>query len=232
MTANPTAPTLNAQAREIVGKKVKALRREGLIPAVTYGHKKDSKNLVIDEREFVKLYNEVGQSTLINLKVDGANAVKVLIHGIDINPTKQSVLHVDLYQVNLKEKLQTGIPLEFIGVSPAVEDLGGTLLTIKDEVEVECLPDKLVQHIEVDISNIKTFDDSIRVSDLVAPEGIEILDDPEETIVSVSAPRTEEEMEELEAPLEGDATPEVESEHASGTDSEATEEGKEDGKKE
>lgn len=102
----------------------------------------------------------------------------------------------------MTEKIVTEIPLKFIGEAPAVVDLDGTLLVNRDNIEVECLPTDLVHEIEVDISSLKTFDDLIKVADLKIPKGLEVLNDPNEVVASVTPPRSEEELAELEAPVE------------------------------
>lgn len=190
--------SLNASTRDIVGSKVKQLRKEDKLPAVLYGHETENINLTLDLNEFIKIFNQSGTSTIVDVNIDGKNPVKVLIHEPQRHPVTDQILHVDFYKVNMKEEIRTEIPLEFIGTSSAVEDLEGNLITNKDAVEVECLPDKLVQHIEVDISALKTFDDIIKVSDLTVPEGIKILNDSEEIIVQVTPPRSDEELAEME----------------------------------
>lgn len=198
MVEKSETPKLRATTRELIGRKVKNLRKSGQVPAVVYGHKKESRNLQLDEKEFLNVYKHAGQSTLIDLKVDDQKSVKVLVHEVTRDVRYRRPQHVDFYQVNLKEKLQTSIPLEFIGESAAVVDEDGIFIAVKNEVEIECLPDNLPQHIEVDISALKTFEDSIRVSDLVLPEGVIVLAEPEEVIASVSEPISEAELAELE----------------------------------
>jgi large subunit ribosomal protein L25 len=208
MTAQTATPTLTAARRDKLGRQVKALRRVGLVPAVLYGNTKENLNLAVDQKEFTKLYIEAGSSTLVNLKVDDDKAVKVLIHEVELHPTRHTVMHADFFAVNLKEKLRTEIPLVLTGVADAVEIQGGTLITVKDMVEVECLPEDLVHEIEIDISPLKSFEDSITVSDLKVPQGIVILDEPDQTLVSVAEPRSEEEM----AALDETPTTDVETE--------------------
>ncbi|HSI20149.1 MAG TPA: 50S ribosomal protein L25 [Verrucomicrobiae bacterium] len=208
MTAQSATPTITAKRREELGRKVKGLRKEGLLPAVMYGHNKKSISLAFDQKEFTKLYHEAGTSTLIALKVDNDPAVKVLIHDIEVDPLRRTIQHADLYIVNLKEKLRTEITLTLVGTSDAVEILGGTLIAVKDFVEVECLPEDLVSEIEVDISILKTFEDTLTVADLKAPAGIVILDEPEQTVVSVTEPRSEEEMAALDEVDAGEVTTE------------------------
>ncbi len=199
--------TLKANARDIVGKKVKRLRKDGAIPAVLYGRGVPSISLALDVRTFSKLYQEAGSSTIVSLHVAEAKPVKVLIKEPQLDPTSLKPIHVDLLQVNMKEKIRTEIPLEFVGESPAVVDLEGKLVHSLDAIEIECLPDDLVQHLDVDISGLTEFDQAIHVKDVSIPAGIEVLTDPELTILVVQAPLTEAE---LEAELAVDETTEEE----------------------
>jgi len=189
---------LSAKKRDIVGKKVKALRIKGIIPANLYGSDAKPENLSIDLGEFQNIYSEAGTSSLVDLKIDDNPAIKILLHEPQMDPVKDIALHADLYKVNMKEKITTEIPLEFIGESLAVKDLEGNLITTKDAVEVECLPNDLISEIKVDISALKTFDDMIYVKNLVVPSTVKILDDPEEMVSQVTPPRSEEELEAME----------------------------------
>ena len=195
---------LSAKKREIVGKKVKNIRKQGLIPAVLYGSKSEPENLSLEKNIFEKVYKKAGTSSLVDLIIDQNSAVKVLIHEPQMDPVEDTPLHVDFYKVNMKEKITTEIPLEFIGESPAVKDLEGNLITNKDEVEVESLPGDLISEIKVDISALKTFDDLIYVKNLDIPATIEILDDPEEIVAQVTPPRSEEELEKMETEAAAD----------------------------
>ncbi len=187
--------SLEVTPRTILGRKVKQLRQKGLIPGVVYGNHTEVKHVSISGKVFHKLYHEAGTSTLVNLKIDDEKPIKVLIKEPQIHPTSSEPLAVDFYQVNMKEKIRTEVPLEFVGESPAVVDQEGKLVTSLDAVEIECLPDDLVQHFQIDVSVLANFDDAIHVSDIKAPEGIEILTDAELTIVVVQAPLTEEQLE-------------------------------------
>ena len=198
-----------ATSRTQTGKQVKKLRQAGQLPAVVYGHNKESRSIVMSARDFMTTFKEAGSSSLIDLKIDGGKVEKVLVHDVQVFAPTNTATHVDFYLVNMLEKLQTEITLEFVGTSNAVDADGGTLITSKDVVNVECLPQDLVPSIEVDISAIVTFEADIRVKNIVAPAGIEILDDPEEMIAAVVAPRSEEELAELDEVPE--ATLEVES---------------------
>ncbi len=192
------SPILHASTREVMGKKVKLLRAEGSIPAVVYGHGTTNQNITIREGEFQHIFNQGGTSTLVDLIIDNNQPVKVLMHEPQLHATKTSPLHADFYVVKMTEKLQTEIPVHFIGESEAVTVLDGTLNTPLDTLNVECFPDKLVPAIEVDLSVLKTLEDIIRIGDIKLPEGIEVLDDPEEVIATITPPRSEEELAALE----------------------------------
>ncbi len=196
---------LTAEVREKLGRKARQVRNDNKIPAVLYGRGFENLNLSFGRQEFEKIYKEAGSSTIVTLKIDGQEPVKTLILEPQYDPITDQILHVDLYKVNMKEEIHTEIPLTFVGESPAVRDLEGNLITSKDAIEVKCLPDKLVSEIEVDISVLKTFEDSIKVSDLTIPEGIEVITDADETIAMVSEPRSEAELEEMETESTGDA---------------------------
>jgi len=189
---------LEADLREILGSKVKQLRSQGKIPANLYGRGFENLNLSLNKSVFEKILKDAGSSTIVDLVVKDKETYKILIHEPQRDPVTGQIIHADLYKVDMKQELQTEIPLDFVGESPAVEDLEGNLITAKDALEVKCLPDKLVSQIEVDISVLKTFDDAIKVEDIKVPEGIEVLNDLEEIVAQVTPPRSEEELEEME----------------------------------
>jgi len=204
-------------------QKAKHLRNDKKIPAVIYGNDYESRSITVDALTFDKVFEEAGESALINLKIDDEPKLKVLVHDIQTDTVTGGIIHVDFYKVNMKEKIKTAVPIVEIGESSAVIDLEGALITNKDEVEVECLPADLIPEIEVDISVLKTLEDVIKVSDLKVPAGIEILDDPEEVIFLIQPPRSEEELAELEEKPEED----VESVEVEGEKPEEGEEGAE-----
>lgn len=185
---------LEATKREITGKKAKKFLKEGKILGVVYGHKVDNRNILLNFIAFKKAYDKAGESTLIDLKIDGEEPVKAIIKDTQMDLGGEKFIHVDFHQVNMKEKLTTDIALKFVGESRAVKELGGMLLKNIDFVPVECLPKDLVHEIEVDISGLDDFDKSIHVKDLKMPAGVIALTDLEETVVFVEAPRAEEEI--------------------------------------
>ncbi|HLC89815.1 MAG TPA: 50S ribosomal protein L25 [Patescibacteria group bacterium] len=196
-----TNPQLNlkADSRQQIGKAVKTLRTQGKIPAVLYGHEIKPINLILNYSEFEKIFRQAGESTLVDLLIDQKNPVKVLIQDFQTDPVSSRFIHVDFHQVRMDEKLHAKISLKFIGESPAVKENGGILVTNFNFLEVECLPNDLVHEIEVDLSVLKNFSDSVSVSKIKVPAGIQILTKPEEVAVLVQEPRSEAELAELEA---------------------------------
>ena len=210
---------LKATARELLGKKVKILRQQGQIPAVVYGKKFEPISILLDRKEFLTVAKTAGEATIINLEIGGKETVNTLMRKIQRHPVSDEIIHVDLYKIDMSQEIETEIPLEFEGVSPAVEDLEGNLITNKDSIHVKCKPDKLVSQIVVKLENLKTFDDLIHVKDLAIPEGIEVLDETEDVIAQVTPPRSEEELEAMEE--ESKAAAETEKEHIEGMEKEA-----------
>jgi large subunit ribosomal protein L25 len=171
-----------------------ALRREQQILGVIYGHGVPTRHILFRYPDFEKIYRQTGESTLIGLRVDGAEPVSVLIHDIQTEATSNLVAHVDFHQVRMDEKIHATIKLIFTGESPAVKEQGGMLLTNTHEIEVECLPTALVDSLTVDISGLKTFDDTITVGSIVVPEGMRLISNVEDVIALVQEPRSEAEM--------------------------------------
>ena len=183
---------IGAKKRTVLGKAVGSLREAGFVPAELYGSKVDNVHLELNEVEFGKIYKEAGENTIVNVKFD--NELRpALIHEVQLDPVTQKVLAVDLYQVNLSEKIVTNVPLEFVGESNAIKELGGTLIRALDEVEVEALPMHIPHSIQVDISVLDDFTKSITVADLKIEGDFEIKTDPAAGVASISGPRGEEE---------------------------------------
>lgn len=196
---------LSAKKRTKLGKKVKSLRESGLIPAVLYGKTNDPINLEVDVKEFIKIFDKAGTSSLVDIKIDDEKAIKTLIQDVQFDPIKSIPIHADFYRIKMDEKITTEIPIKLVGESLAVKELEGSLINNYDEIEVECLPNDLISEIEVDISTLKTFEDQIKVSDLNIPETIKVLTNPDEVVALVNPPRSEEELEAMEAESTKDA---------------------------
>ncbi len=182
-------------------KAAKHLLLEGKIPAVVYGGK-ENRVIEVETMPFKKTFAEAGESSLIDLSVDGAAPVKVLVQDLQHDPLSGGVIHVDFLEVNMAKKLTTEIPIEFIGESMAVKGLGGTLVKNHATLEVECLPGDLVHEIKIDLAPLQTFEDVIRVKDITPPPGIVFLAEPGEVIALIEAPRSEEELKALEGAVE------------------------------
>jgi len=193
--------SLSVKIRTITGRKTKKLRNAGRIPAIVYGHKKNNILLDLDSKEFEEVYKKTGESSLIELKLEGEKdlpAVKqekklVLVHDIQKDPVSDNIAHIDFFQAALDEETEVSIPLIFEGESLAVKDLGGTLVKKISEVEVRALPQNLPHEIKVSIESLKTFEDHILIKDLVLPKDVKIIAKPEEIVVSVLQPSNVEE---------------------------------------
>lgn len=194
--------SLQLKERTKTGKAVNHLRKEGLIPAVVYGHGVTPKIVSVEYNPFIKVYRLAGESSLVDLTIDNKEAVKALIQDIAIDPMTDRLIHVDFRQVSMKEKLKAKIPVVFAGESRAVKELGGILVKSLAEIEVECLPQYLVHEISVDLSPIKEFGETIRVGSVSAPEGMVFLTGANEVIATVTPPRSEEELKSLEEKIE------------------------------
>jgi large subunit ribosomal protein L25 len=193
MSAAPARPKLAAARREITGKKVAYMRREGRLPAVVFGRGLTSDSVSLDTHEFESLRRQVGPNTLIDLSVEGGIAAPVLVHGVQVHRVTRKPLHVDLYVVRMTEELTVDVALVSEGISEAVENAGGTLLHVIDHVRVRALPDHLPEAIHYSIESLETFDDAIHVSDLAIPADATLLTDPSEVVAKVLPPRVEEE---------------------------------------
>jgi len=199
---------ISAQSRTALGKLNKKLRETGMIPAVLYGPafakasagKQTTMPLQVSAKEFQKVFKAAGESTLVNLVVEGAGQHKVLIHDVAKHYMKNEPIHVDFYEVDLTKKIHAKIPLEFVGIAPAVKESGGILIKTLSEIEVEALPSDLPHSFEISIETLKIFTDHIRVSDIKVSDKVKILTHAEDIIVSVQPPRTEAELADLEKP--------------------------------
>lgn len=203
-----------AQKRDVTGKKVAALRAQGIMPAVVYGHGQKPETISLDAVEFGKTYSRVGHSTILELKVDGGATKNVLIQDVQQTLHSTAPQHADFYMVKMDEVVRTSVPLHFTGESTAVFQEGGSLLTSLQEVEIECLPAKLPANIEVDISVLDDFEKTITVADLKVPADVKVMAEPEELVARVEEPRSQEEVDEdLNAEI-GEAAPAEEGEEA------------------
>jgi large subunit ribosomal protein L25 len=201
---------LKSEVRKIEGRKVKNLRKEGILPGNVYGKNIKSEAVQVVLKDFEKIYKEVGETGLLMLQV-GSSEKPVLIHNLQVNPVSDEPIHVDFLQVDLKEKVEADIPVELVGESPAEKQAIGTVVQYLNEIKVEALPTDLPEKFEVDTSVLAEVDQAIFVKDLKVDSGkVEIKTAPDEIVVKVEPPQKEEVVEapvaaEGEVPAEGAA---------------------------
>jgi len=203
---------LRVKERTVVGRQVKHIREQGWVPAVFYGPDVKVRYLQVRETDLERILRQGGISQLVTLSFDdGGRPLKALVREVQRHPTRRRILHADFYEVRLTEKLEVTVPLHPVGESPALK-AGAILIHGLDSVEVECLPATIPANIPVDLSRLQEFDDVIYVRDLTPPEGVRILNKPDEVVLSLTVPRVlaaEEEAAE-EAVFEVEEAPEVE----------------------
>jgi len=181
---------INASPRKIVRKGVKALRREGQLPAVLYGRNFDTQPIMFDYRETSRVIQLLGSSTLVVIDL-GEESHYALIREKQRDVIKGNLLHVDFQVVSLTEKVHAEVSIELIGESPAVKDLGGLIVVNNEQLEVEALPRDLPDRIVIDISTLKEIGDTIYVRDLTLEGEVSILADEDEPIVLITLPSIE-----------------------------------------
>lgn len=181
---------LEAKPRTELGKKVKILRRDGFIPSNIFGKDFDSKSITVVARDFTTAYKQAHETGIIYVKLEG-DSIPTLVTALQRDPIKHSILHVDFRKVNLKQKIETQVPVLFVGESEAVNVHNGELITQLDSILIEALPADIPANIEIDISVLKEVGSDIKVSDIPKSEGYEIKEEPERVIVSVTAHKEE-----------------------------------------
>ncbi len=197
--------TLKASVRE-AGKGLQTLRNGGFIPGSVHGHGIEPTSLSLESREFTRAFKAAGENTIIALTIDGAKPVNVLVKEAQMHPLTNRYTHADFFQVRMDEVIEATVPFEFVGDAAAVSELGGVLIKASDEIDVNALPADLPHTIQIDLSALKTFDDVIKVGDLVLPKGVTVDADVETVIALVEAPRTTAEIEALDEKVEADVT--------------------------
>lgn len=193
---------LNLAPRTAIGKATRGLRAGGQTPAVIYGRGSDTRAVAVSTRELTKAYSSAGGNQIIGLKVGDDRQQNALIHDVQTDVRTGAIVHADFYLVRMDEKIKAEIPLHFTGESTAVYQQEGTLMRPLETVEIEALPGDLPESFEVDISVLDDFDKSITVADLKMPSGVQLLTSVEELIAKVEPPRSDEELEDLDAPID------------------------------
>lgn len=185
-------------------EKAEDLRAAGQIPGVLYGPEIEPVKVSVEYNTFKKMLDEAGQSSMIDVTVDGKDAIPALIQDLQYDVVKDQITHIDFRQIKMGEEMAATISLEFVGEPPAVKMLGGTLTLGAREVNVKCLPKDLVSSIEVDLSVIADFDTTITIGDVKLPAGMTVTDEPSTTVATVAAPLTEDQLKEMEEGSGGD----------------------------
>ena len=192
---------LRAETRELLGKKVRRLRQQGLLPATVYGQGNKPQSIQIAAHDLRGVLKSVGRTQVIDLKIDNQRARPVFIRQTAVDAKRNMILHVEFYQANMRERLTSRIPIQFVGESQAVKD-GGIFLAVLDHVDVESLPDDVPTALEADVSAIEEINESLHIGDLNAPDGVTVLTPAEEIVAKVNPPVTEKAVEEVLAPPE------------------------------
>ncbi len=177
---------LKAEERDVFGKKLKLARKEGKLPAVLYGRGKKTTPLFVDLKEFKKIWKEAGETTIIKIKNEDA-----IIQDVAIDPAKNEPIHADFYVVEMDKLITAEVPLIFEGVSPAEKELGGILVKVMHEVEVEALPRNLPRDLKVDISKLAALGDQLTIKDINAPADVKILAKKDEVVALIETPKEE-----------------------------------------
>jgi len=186
--------TLKVEKRKFLGKKVKKLRKEDILPANIYGKNVKSLAVQVSLKDFLPVYKKLGETGIVEVKVEGEEKPRhALIHNVQKHPVFDKPLHVDFHQVLLTEKITASIPVELVGESPAVQQKLGVLIQPLSEVEVESLPTELPEQFTIDISGLKEVDQAITAGDLKPPSGVKILTSEKEILVKIN-PLTKEEV--------------------------------------
>jgi large subunit ribosomal protein L25 len=191
---------LEVEPRLIHGKKVKSLRRNGIIPAHLYGFGTESLAVQAPKQNIVGLMRNAGRNAIIELQIDGEpKARPVVMRSVQRDPVNGDLVHIDFFQISLTEKLRAEVPLALVGDAPAVSVQGGVLLQSLDSLSIEALPTDIPAHIEVDISVLEELDSALFVRDLTIPATLAVLSDMDQVVAKVAAPKLAAEIEKEEA---------------------------------
>jgi len=183
---------LKVTSREILGKKVRFLRRQGVIPVHLYGPGIESMALQCDTTELQRVLDEAGKTQLISLKIDNEKKPRtVVVHEVQIEPQTGESLHVDFYQVKMAEKVKVEIPVVLVGEAPALKLKENMLVQELNTLSVECLPAKIPPSVELDLNSLTESEQAVRVKDIELDREVTVLNDPELVMVKISVRRIE-----------------------------------------
>jgi large subunit ribosomal protein L25 len=185
---------LQAEQRELHGKKVRRLRKQGILPATVYGHHVEPQTIQVDAHDFRTAFRAAGNTQLLDLVIGSERPRPVFVRQTGYDAKRNTIVHIEFFQANLREKITTHIPLTVVGDSPAVRD-GGILLQVLDHVDVESLPQDVPEALEVDISGISEINGAVHVGDLPIADGVSVVTPADEVVVKVNPPVSEEAVE-------------------------------------
>jgi len=188
---------LEVATREVLGKKVRFLRRQGITPVHLFGHGIESEALQCDTTQLQRVLAQAGRTKLIDLKLDKAKKPrKIVIREIQRNPQTGELLHIDFYQVRMAEKIKVEVPIVLLGEAPALKLKENMLVQDLTSLTIESLPDEIPASVELDLSSLTEVEQLIRVKEIILSEGVTVLTDPEHTVVKISS-RPVEKIEEV-----------------------------------
>lgn len=205
-----TRVELNVSPREVLGKKVKRLRREGVIPANVYGFEQESVAIQVPRDDLIHLLRTAGRNEIVYLRLDGEDPRPTFLRLVQRNPVTDAILHVDFYQISLQKKVRMEVQVSLVGTAPAEQTHGGTLLHSLDRISVEGLPMDIPSVIEVDVSGLEEIDATIYVGELTVEGEVTVITDPEQVVAKIAPPHVEKEIEEEVEEVEGEEVPEGE----------------------
>ncbi len=197
---------LEVATREVLGKKVRFLRRQGITPVHLFGHGIESEALQCDTTQLQQVLAQAGRTKLVDLKLDKAKKPrKIVIREIQKNPQTGELLHVDFYQVRMAEKIKVEVPIVLVREAPALKLKENMLVQDLTSLTIECLPDEIPASVELDLSSLTEVEQLIRVKEIILSEGVTVLSDPEHTVVKISSRPVEKVEEVVEEEVEEEA---------------------------
>ncbi len=217
--------TLQAKTRQPGKKAVQSLRQSGMVPGIVYGQGSEAQPIAVPAKDAEEAFMTAGANRLVGLTIDDKKPVNTLFVDVQHEPLSGDLRHFDLYKVRMDEEIEAEVPIHFENDAPATYEQDGVLVKNMETVEVRALPDKLPESFTVNLETLTEINDTVHVSDLDAPEGVELLAEEDELVVKVDPPRSEEEL--VFEEIEEDAEEQVESEHGAEEEGEEETEGSE-----
>jgi large subunit ribosomal protein L25 len=201
---------LSANNREILGKKVRFLRRQGITPVHLFGRNIEPLPLQCDTAELKNILAQAGMTQIVSLKIDDTKTpTNVMVREVQTEPRTDELLHVDFYQIRMEEKIRVEVPIVTVGEAPALRFKENFLAHELNNLTIECLPDEIPSRVEVDLSDLTEAEQAIHVGDISLGDGITIIDNPEQLVAKISAGFVEKEVEEEEVEVEAELEGEV-----------------------